>query len=37
MSERFVAALRGSNVGSNDIIPKDARRRAFEELGFTRP
>ena len=34
-SERFVALLRGINVGGNNIIPKDALRRCFEELGFT--
>ena len=34
-SERFVALLRGINVGGSNIIPKDALRRCFEELGFT--
>lgn len=32
MSERFVAPLRGSNAGSNNIIPNDDLRRALEEL-----
>lgn len=36
VSERFVALLRGINVGGNNIISKDDLRRAFEELGFTR-
>ena len=31
MSERFVALLRGSNAGGNNIITDDLR-RAFEEL-----
>ena len=33
MSERFVTLLRGINVGGNNIIPKDALRGCFEDLG----
>ena len=35
-SERYVALLRGINVGGNNIIAKDDLRRCFEDLGFTR-
>ena len=36
MTERYVALLRGINVGGHNVIPKDALRCSFEELGFTR-
>lgn len=35
MSERYLALLRGINVGGNNIIAKDDLRRCFEDLGFT--
>ena len=35
-SERYVALLRGINVGGHNIIAKDDLRRCFEDLGFTR-
>lgn len=35
MSGRYVALLRGINVGGNNIIAKDDLRRCFEDLGFT--
>ena len=35
-SERYVALLRGINVGGNNIIAKDDLRRCFEDLGFAR-
>ena len=35
-SERYVALLRGINVGGNNIIAKDDLRRCFEDLGFTK-
>ena len=31
---RFLALLRGINVGGKNIIPKDALRRCFEDLGL---
>ena len=31
---RFLALLRGINVGGRNIIPKDALRQCFEDLGF---
>ena len=36
VSERYVALLRGINVGGNNIIAKDDLRRCFEDMGFTR-
>ena len=35
MSERYLALLRGINVGGNNVIAKDDLRRCFEHLGFT--
>ena len=35
MSERYLALLRGINVGGNNIIAKDDLRSCFEDLGFT--
>ena len=35
MSERYLALLRGINVGGNNIIAKNDLRRCFEDLGFT--
>ena len=35
VKERYVALLRGINVGGNNIIAKDDLRRCFEDLGFT--
>ena len=32
---RFLALLRGVNVGGKNIVPKDALRGCFEDLGFT--
>ncbi len=31
---RFLALLRGVNVGGKNIVPKDALRECFEDLGF---
>ncbi len=36
VKERYVALLRGINVGGNNIIAKDDLRRCFEDLGFAR-
>ena len=36
VKERYVALLRGINVGGHNIIAKDDLRRCFEDLGFTR-
>ena len=36
MPERYVALLRGINVGGNNIIAKDDLRRCFEDMGCTR-
>ena len=36
MSERYLALLRGINVGGKNLIGKDDLRRCFEELGFER-
>ena len=36
VTERYVALLRGINVGGHNIIAKDDLRRCFEDLGFTR-
>ena len=36
MSGRYVALLRGINVGGNNIIAKDDLRRCFEDMGFTK-
>ena len=36
MKERYVALLRGINVGGHNIIAKDDLRHCFEEMGFTR-
>ena len=36
MSERYLALLRGINVGGRNLIGKDDLRRCFEELGFDR-
>ena len=36
MSGRYLALLRGVNVGGNNLIGKDDLRRCFEELGFER-
>ena len=36
VKERYVALLRGINVGGNNIIAKDDLRRCFEEMGFSR-
>lgn len=33
---RFLALLRGVNVGGKNIVPKDALRGCFEDLGFSR-
>ena len=35
-SERYVALLRGINVGGKNIIAKDDLRRCFEDMGFAR-
>ena len=35
VGERYLALLRGINVGGNNIIAKDDLRRCFEEIGFT--
>lgn len=32
---RFLALLRGVNVGGKNIVPKDALRECFEDLGFS--
>jgi len=32
---RFLALLRGINVGGRNLIPKDDQRRCFEDLGYT--
>ena len=34
MSDRYLALLRGINVGGNNVIAKDDLRRCFEDLGF---
>ncbi|MEM7347262.1 MAG: DUF1697 domain-containing protein, partial [Chloroflexota bacterium] len=34
-SSKFLALLRGINVGGRNIISKDELRQAFEALGFT--
>ena len=31
---RFLALLRGINVGGKNIVPKDALRKCFEDLGY---
>ena len=36
MSERYLALLRGVNVGGKNVIGKDDLRRCFEDLGFER-
>ena len=36
MSERYLALLRGINVGGKNLIGKDDLRRCFEDLGFDR-
>ncbi|MDD9986982.1 MAG: DUF1697 domain-containing protein [Spirochaetaceae bacterium] len=36
MSERYLALLRGINVGGKNLIGKDDLRRCFEDLGFNR-
>ena len=36
VKERYVALLRGINVGGHNIIAKDDLRRCFEEMGFSR-
>ena len=36
MSERYLALLRGINVGGKNLIGKDDLRRCFEDLGFER-
>ena len=36
MTERYLALLRGINVGGKNLIGKDDLRRCFEELGFER-
>ena len=36
MGERYLALLRGINVGGNNIIAKDDLRRCFEDMGFTK-
>lgn len=35
VTSRFLALLRGINVGGNNIIAKDDLRQCFEDLGFT--
>ena len=35
MAERYLALLRGINVGGNNIIAKDDLRRCFEDVGCT--
>ena len=35
VSERYLALLRGINVGGNNIIAKDDLRGCFEDMGFT--
>ena len=35
VKERYVALLRGINVGGHNIIAKDDLRRCFEDMGFT--
>ena len=35
MDDRYLALLRGINVGGNNVIAKDDLRRCFEGLGFT--
>ena len=35
MAERYLALLRGINVGGNNIIAKDDLRRCFEGMGFS--
>lgn len=35
MATRYIALLRGINVGGNNIIPMVALRAAFESMGFT--
>lgn len=34
-ASRFLALLRGINVGGKNIIAKDDLRRCFEDMGFT--
>ena len=36
MPERYLALLRGINVGGKNLIGKDDLRRCFEDLGFER-
>ena len=36
VSERYLALLRGINVGGNNVIAKDDLRRCFEDMGFTK-
>lgn len=36
MADRYLALLRGINVGGNNLIGKDDLRRCFQDLGFER-